>query len=187
MGGGDKCLRQIGDSTILARIVERVYDQVDQLVLSANGDPKRFARFKLPVVSDVVPGFSGPLAGILSGMDWAAEHSPDSSWVVSIPSDTPFLPLDLVTRLREVLVKDNAELACAASAGRAHPVIGLWPVDLREELRRALVNMNIRKIDTFTGCYRLAKAEFSTTPIDPFFNTNKLEDLTEAERLISQV
>ena len=92
MGGGDKCLRQIGDSTILARIVERVYDQVDQLVLSANGDPKRFARFKLPVVSDVVPGFSGPLAGILSGMDWAAEHSPDSSWVVSIPSDTPFLP-----------------------------------------------------------------------------------------------
>ena len=184
MGGGDKCLRTVGGVTILARIIDRVRDQVSRLVINANGDPQRFAEFGLPVVADIVPDFAGPLAGVLSGMDWAAEHAPDCRWIASIPTDAPFLPTNLVARLHEALVGENAELACAASAGRVHPVVGLWPVEMRAQLRQALVIEDVRKIDAFTANYRLAEVTFAIDPVDPFFNTNKPEDLQEAERLI---
>ena len=185
MGGGDKCLRAIGGIPILARVIERVRDQVGHLILNANGDPLRFSEFGLPVVPDVVPGFAGPLAGVLSGMEWVAEHASDCCWMASIPTDAPFLPLDLIARLREQLAAKNAELACAASAGRTHPVIALWPVAMRAELRQALVADDIRKIDVFTARYRLAEVAFDVDPVDPFFNTNRPEDLAEAERLIT--
>ena len=185
MGGGDKCLRRIGDTTILARVIERVRDQVGCLILSANGDPQRFSEFGLPVVPDVVPGFAGPLAGVLSGMDWVAEQAPDCRWLASIPTDAPFLPLDLVARLRDSLAVEHAELACAVSAGRAHPVVALWPVAMRADLRQALVVDDVRKIDVFTARYKLAEVTFAADPVDPFFNTNRPDDLAEAERLIA--
>jgi molybdopterin-guanine dinucleotide biosynthesis protein A len=184
MGGGDKCLRTIGGVTILARIIDRVQDQVSRLAINANGDPQRFAEFSLPVVADVVPDFAGPLAGVLSGMEWAAEYEPDCRWIASIPTDAPFLPTDLIAKLSEVLVRENAELACAASGGQVHPVVGLWPVEMRAQLRQALVVEDIRKIDVFTVNYRLAEVTFDVDPVDPFFNTNRPEDLQEAERLI---
>ena len=139
MGGGDKPMRQIGGRTILERVIARLQPQCDGLILNANGDPARFASFGLPVIADTVENFPGPLAGILAALDWAAANRPDVSLVLSAAADCPFLPRDLVARLHQALVEENAQLAVAASDGQSHPVIGLWSVALRDELRHALV------------------------------------------------
>lgn len=184
MGGGDKCLRPLGGRPLLAHVIERARPQVAALVLNANGDPERFASYGLPVIADSVPDFAGPLAGILAGLDWAARHRPADSWVLSIATDTPFFPDDLATRLLDAATAQGARLACAASGGRTHPVFGLWPVALREELRDTLLREGLRKIDLWTARYPLATVQFATTPVDPFFNANRPDDLAQAERLL---
>lgn len=180
MGGGDKALRLVAGVPLLERVIERMRPQVETLVLNANGDPARFARFGLPVVPDGVPDFAGPLAGVLAGLDWTAVHCPDCSHVVSVATDAPFLPRDLVSRLVRSVEECGADLACAASGGQLHPVIGLWPVRLRENLRHAVVDEAMRKVDTWTARYRLVTVSFPSDPIDPFFNANRPEDLTTA-------
>ncbi|WP_407156117.1 molybdenum cofactor guanylyltransferase MobA [Bradyrhizobium sp. STM 3557] len=183
MGGGDKPMRMIGGRTILDRVIARLAPQCGALILNANGDPARFAAFGLPVVADSVADFPGPLAGILAGLDWVAANRRDAEWMLSAAGDCPFLPRDLVARLVAARATEAAELAVAASGGQSHPVIGLWKVALREELRHALTMDDIRKIDRFTARYRLATVSWPTIPLDPFFNANTAEDLTEAERL----
>lgn len=185
MGGGDKCLRLIGGKPILARVVERARPQVAALALNANGDPARFATFGLEVIADSVPGYAGPLAGVLAGLDWAAALGIGATHLASFATDAPFLPRDLVARLVEGLGGGAYALARAASDGRAHPVFGLWPLGIREALRRALVEEEVRKVDVFTARYRLAVAEFPAEPVDPFFNTNRPEDLEAADRLLT--
>ncbi len=184
MGGGDKALRPIGGRTILDRVIERAAPQVEALVLNANGDPARFAATGLPVAADSVEGFAGPLAGVLTGLDWAAAHTPRYTHVASFACDAPFLPRDLVARLRRRMDAEGAELACARSAGRDHPVFALWPVALAGALRRAVVEEKIRKVDRWTARYGLAIEDFSARPVDPFFNLNRPEDLADAEGLI---
>ena len=186
MGGGDKALRPLGGRTLLDHVIERVGPQVAGLVLNANGDPDRFARFGLPVVADSIPDFAGPLAGILAGLDWAAANRPDCPDIVSVPTDAPFLPRDLVARLLREREEAGADLACAASGGRAHPVVGLWPVRLRESLRGALVVEEIRKVDVWTSRYSLKIVDFpeEIPGLDPFFNANRPGDLDEAAALL---
>jgi molybdenum cofactor guanylyltransferase len=183
MGGGDKPMRRIGDRTILERVIARLMPQCDGLVLNANGDPARFAGFGLPVIADSVADFPGPLAGILAGLDWAAANRPEISFILSAAADCPFLPRDLVARLHRARVEQNAQLAVAASDGQSHPVIGLWSVALRDELRHALVVEDIRKVDRWTARYALATVTWPTTPFDPFFNANTADDVAEAKRL----
>lgn len=183
MGGGDKPMKTIGGRTILERVITRLAPQCDGLILNANGDPARFASFGLPVVADTVEGFAGPLAGVLTALDWAAMHRPDVEWVLSAATDCPFLPRDLVARLQHARIAENAQLAVAASGDQIHPVIGLWNVDLRGELRHALVVEDIRKIDRWTARYKLATVTWPTEPLDPFFNANTVEDIAEAEPL----
>ncbi len=183
MGGGDKPMRKIGGITILAHVVRRLSDQCDGLILNANGDPTRFDSFGLPVVEDNVKGNPGPLAGILAALDWTAAHRPDAEWVVSVAGDCPFLPRDLVHRLHGARTMQQTGLAVASSGGQVHPVIGLWRVALRHELRHALVEEEIRKIDRWTRRYRMATVTWSMEPVDPFYNANTLEDLSEAESL----
>ena len=182
MGGGDKCLRTLVGETLLARAIARARPQVDALVLSANGDAERFAGYGLPVVADAVPGFAGPLAGILAGMDWAAENS-GARDIVTMATDAPFFPDDLVIRLRTARQAEGAVLAVAASGGRAHPVFGLWPVALRDDLRAALEDEGVRKIDVWTARYTLATVAFDGAGVDPFFNANTPDDLEEAAAL----
>ena len=189
MGGGDKCLRPLGGKTILTHVIERARPQVARLVLNANGDPVRFAEVALPVAADVVEGYAGPLAGVLTGLEWAAANASGSTWVASFACDAPFLPADLVTRMLAAIEAEGAEMACAASHGRSHPVFGLWPLRLKDELRHAMLEEEIRKVDIWTARYRLATVDFpdidlNGKPIDPFFNTNRPEDLEEAERLL---
>ena len=186
MGGGDKPLRTIAGRPLLELVIERMQKQVAALVLNANGDPERFAAYGLPVVADSVSDNPGPLAGILAGLDWAAENRPDCPIVVSVATDAPFLPTDLVSRMAEAIATEGADLACAASGGQTHPVIGLWPVRLREDLRRALAEEGLRKVDVWTARYRLAVVPFADQPIDPFFNANRPQDLERAEALLNE-
>jgi molybdenum cofactor guanylyltransferase len=187
MGGGDKALRELGGRTLLARVIERLRPQVATIVLNANGDPVRFAGFGLPVVADGVADFAGPLAGVLAGLDWAAAHRPDLSHVASVATDAPFLPKDLVSRLAAALEEADADLACAASGGRAHPVFGLWPVRLKEDLRDALCAEGIRKVDLWTARHKLVTVPFADRPVDPFFNANRPEDLKAAAALLAAI
>jgi molybdenum cofactor guanylyltransferase len=183
MGGGDKPLREIGGRTILARVIARLKPQCEGLLLSANGDPSRFASFGLPVIADGVNDYPGPLAGILAGLDWAAAHRPNAQWILTAPGDCPFLPRDLVVRFSQAVSVDGAELAVAASQGRSHPVIGLWKVALRGALREALVVEGLRKVESWTARCRVASVAWPVEPVDPFFNANTFEDLAKAERL----
>ena len=184
MGGGDKPLRTIGGRTLLELVIDRMRPQVAALVLNANGDPARFAGYGLPVVADSVPDNPGPLAGVLAGLDWAAANRADCSLIATVPTDAPFLPTDLVARMAMRLTAEGADLACAASGGQPHPVIGLWPVRLRDDLRRAVRDEGLRKVDVWTARYRLATVGFSDAPVDPFFNANRPEDLDRAAALL---
>ena len=186
MGGGDKCLRPLAGETLLARVIARVAPQVGPLILNANGEPARFASFGLPVVADVVEGYAGPLAGILTALDWAAENAPHHPLVASFATDAPFLPRDMVEVMVEARDLAGADLACAVSGGRTHPVFGLWPVELRADLRHALVEQGERKIDRWTASHRLVEVVFPCDPVDHFFNANRADDLAEAERLIAE-
>jgi molybdopterin-guanine dinucleotide biosynthesis protein A len=183
MGGGDKALIEIGGVVILDRVLERLRPACMGIILNANGDPARFARYGLPVIPDSVPDFAGPLAGILAGLDWAAAHAPDIAWIVSTPGDCPFLPHDLVPRLHAAREKAGTPLACARSGDWRHPVVGLWPVALREDLRHALIEEGLRKIEVWTARHGVAIAEWPAKPLDPFFNVNTPKDAAEAERL----
>jgi molybdopterin-guanine dinucleotide biosynthesis protein A len=183
MGGGDKPMRAIAGRSMLSRVIDRIAPQCDGLILNANGDATRFAALDLPVVADDLPDFAGPLAGLLAGLDWAAAQRPDIRWIVSAPGDCPFLPQDLVTRLHEACSDQTAQIAVATSAGRSHPVIGLWDVALRHALRSALVDDGIRAVGRFTARYRVASVDWPVDPVDPFFNANTTDDLAEAERL----
>lgn len=185
MGGGDKCLRALGGKPILAHIIERAAPQVDKLVLNANGDPARFKGFGLPVAADVVEGYAGPLAGVLTGLDWAAANAPGARWLASFACDAPFFPMDMVERMLAAAEAAGADMSCAVTHGRSHPVFGLWPLALRDDLRRAMLEEEMRKVDLWTARYKLVEVDFPDVdtakgPLDPFFNTNRPEDLEEA-------
>lgn len=193
MGGGDKCLRDLAGETVLARIIARIRPQVDDLVLNANGDTDRFADYGLQVVPDAIGDFAGPLAGVLTGMEWAAEHKLETggggtagpavsgfTHILTVPTDAPFLPRDLADRLAAPIRAGKADMTCAASEGRSHPVVGIWPISLSGDLRRAMEDEDIRKVDRWTARYRLSEVPFTTEPFDPFFNMNRPEDARQA-------
>ena len=185
MGGGDKGLSMLGGRPMMERIIERVREQVSTLIINANGDAERFADYGLEVTPDVIEGFAGPLAGVLTGLEWAAAKAPGIQWVATFATDAPFVPLNLVERLMAAEAGEGADLACARSDGRAHPVFGLWPVHLAGDLRWAMIDEDMRKIDRWTARYKLIEVDFSADPFDPFFNINAPEHLAEAERLLS--
>jgi molybdopterin-guanine dinucleotide biosynthesis protein A len=193
MGGGDKALLDLGGTPLLSHVIDRLAPQVDGLALNANGDPTRFARFGLPVVADSIEGFAGPLAGVLAGLDWAAEQGADT--VVSVAADTPFFPCDLVPQLLLASEGQAHPLVLAATKGDAqtksksrsglirHPTFGIWPVALRDDLRAALQG-GLKKVVLWTDQHGGREALFPTTSIDPFFNVNTPEDLARAQALI---
>lgn len=185
MGGGDKALAVLGGRTLLGRVIERLEPQVEALALNANGDPGRFAGYGLPVIADGVGGFAGPLAGVLAGLDWAAENDGES--IVTAAADTPFFPPDLAPRLVMAAEEAGSAVALAATPGadgpERHPVFGLWPVALREDLRAAL-GQGVRKVSDWADRHGAASAVFPVGGYDPFFNINTPDDLAAAEALL---
>jgi molybdenum cofactor guanylyltransferase len=189
MGGGDKCLRMLGGKPILARIVDRLSPQVSDIVINANGDPSRFADFGLPVVSDSIAGYQGPLAGVHAALEWVKANRPDVDHAVTIATDTPFFPADLVSRLLGAR-DDASSFRVAQSDVGIHPVIGLWPVELAEALEDSL-KRGERKVTTWTRDHGAVPVFFPPVDvggqsIDPFFNINAPEDLATAEALVSE-
>ncbi len=187
-GGGDKSLRDLAGKPMLAHLIERLGPQVGRLVINANGDPARFAAFNLPVAPDTIHGFVGPLAGVLAGMRWSETNAPSATHIATVSTDAPFIPLDLVARLRKGVVDHPAAIAIASSGGDLHPVIGLWPVALADDLEKTLHN-GVRKVLAWTDRHGTQAVEFPFTQmagrqIDPFFNANHPDELDEARRLL---
>ena len=185
MGGGDKCLQLLSGKTLLNYTIGIASDQVDHLIINAAGDSSRFGKFNLPVVPDVVDGALGPLAGVLTGMEWAAQNVPHCEWIVTFPTDAPFFPSNLVEKMLQEIHIHGADLACARSNERTHPVFAIWPIRLARDLRRALLEENLRKIDKWTSHYKVIHVDWSTDPFDPFFNINWPEDLKQAEEYLN--
>ena len=188
MRGGDKGLLDLAGKPMLAHVIARLRAQVDCMVINANGDPERFATFGLPVVADTVQGFVGPLAGVLAGMRWSAANAPAASHVASVSADAPLVPANLVERLSSAAMKRPGAIALAASGGEMHPVIGLWPVALADDLEAAL-RAGVRKVLAWTDRHGTLPVEFPFVEIkgrqiDPFFNANTPEELDEARRLL---
>ncbi len=181
MGGTDKALLALAGRPLLAHVIGRLAPQTRALALSANGDPARFAAFGLPVLPDPVANFPGPLAGILAGMRWAA--SLGAAEILSAPTDTPFLPRDLARRLGEAREQAGAPVACAASGGRAHPVVALWATGLADALEADL-RAGERRVGAWSERQGRVAVAFAETP-DPFFNVNDPAGLASAERLLA--
>jgi molybdopterin-guanine dinucleotide biosynthesis protein A len=185
MGGGDKALLRLGEARLVDHVLARLAPQCGPLALSANGDPARFSDLGLPVLPDPVPGFPGPLAGVLAGLDWAADLGAGA--IVTAAADTPFLPPDLVARLVAAAAAGPAGLALAATPGTGgperHPTFGLWPVALRDRLRAALLD-GTRKVAAWAEAQGAATALFAAAG-EPFFNVNTPEDLARAEALLA--
>jgi molybdopterin-guanine dinucleotide biosynthesis protein A len=183
LGGGDKGLRAIAGTTLLARTVNRVAPQCDDLLLSANGDAARFAAFGILVLPDEVAGNPGPLGGILAALDHLAARA-DAEWLLSVPVDCPFLPSDLVERLHEA--RGETKIVVVRSDEQIHPVIALWHVSLRADLYHALVGEDVRKAGAFVARHPHAIVDWPVTGVDPFFNVNTPDDLVEAERFVAR-
>jgi molybdopterin-guanine dinucleotide biosynthesis protein A len=191
MGGGDKGLAPLGSMTMLDRVIRVVRPQVGALVLNANGDPTRFAATGLPVAADTIEGFVGPLAGVLAGMRWASRMMPVASHVLSVSSDAPFLPADLLTRLSKAIEARPAAIAIARSPDGLHPVIGLWPISHADDLEASL-RAGLRKVLDWTDRHGTVPVDFPLIEIggemvDPFFNVNTPAELDEARRLLARL
>lgn len=182
MGGGDKPLRILAGMPLVSHVIERLRPQCLSLAINANGDPARYAGFGLPVVADAVAD-PGPLGGVLAAMDWAASAFGEQAAVLTVPGDCPFLPPDLVDSLEAERLARGADIACAVSGDRRHPLTAVWRVGLRNVLRRAVAEEGMRRVGDWADRNRVATVTWPTDPIDPFFNANTPEDLVEAERL----
>lgn len=179
---GEKCLKKLMGKPVISYVVERVSPQVSRLVLNANGDPTRFHDVDIPVVPDAIDDLSGPLAGILTGMEWVHENAPDSEWLATFATDSPFIPEDLVLHMLEEIERNHADMAFISCGGRPHPEYGIWPVELAEDLRYALMEENIKRVDKWTQLYDTITVEYPAQPIDRFTLTNFIEGIVDVER-----
>lgn len=186
MGGGDKPLLEVGGQSILARILLKLSPQCAAIVISANGDPARFSQFGCAVLADPVEGFAGPLAGVLAGMNWAADSGRPEADILSVSGDCPFLPRDLADKLEAARLAAHAPVACASSGGRAHPVVALWSVTLRQALHDTLVHARAFKVRGFQDAQGGVACEWPDVPFDPFMNVNTPQDLASANAIASQ-
>lgn len=190
MGGGDKGLLDLAGKPMLAHVIERLSPQVGRIIINANGDPARFAAFGLPVVADTVSGFVGPLAGVLAGMRWARANAPAAHWIATAAGDAPLLPVDLVARCLQAVEDGPGAIALAQSAGELHPVIGLWPVALADDLEAELA-AGVRKVLAWTDRYGTVAVPFpmlrlSGGELDPFFNANTPQELEELRAVLAR-
>jgi molybdenum cofactor guanylyltransferase len=190
MGGGDKGLLDLGGKPMLAHVIERLAPQVGRMAVNANGDPARFAAFGLPVIADTIPDFAGPLAGVLAGMRWSRANAPAARWIATAAGDAPLLPRDLIARCLDALEGRPEAIALAQSAGELHPVIGLWPVALADDLQAQLA-AGVRKVLAWTDRHGTVPVPFPFVQaggreLDPFFNANTPQELADLRALLAR-
>jgi molybdopterin-guanine dinucleotide biosynthesis protein A len=181
--GADKSLQTLAGRPLIQRVIARARPQVDELVISTNGDGSRFSEIAgVAVVVDDMKGHQGPLAGLAACLAWLVEERPQTRWVATFPVDGPFFPGNLVASL-SVKAMAKRVPAIAASGGRVHPVFGLWPVGIEPELRRYLVKGKRSPLAEFIRAQKGIEVPFPPSSPDPFFNINTEEDLIRAESL----
>ena len=183
MGGVDKAFATLGGETLLARTIARAKPQVAELLINANGDSARFSQFGLPVLADRVEGFLGPLAGILTGLEWMRANRPEARWLATFSCDSPFLSMDLVGRLVNAAEAEDASVAVASSNERLHPVFAVWRADIEDTPQSLLDDEDMRKVEDFIALFDHVFVKFASEPVDPFFNINTPDDLARAETL----
>lgn len=186
MGGGIKSLKRLGASSILEQVISRANPQVEQLLLNVNHEASMFLHLGLPLIKDSLPGYLGPLAGVLAAMEWLNqdEHKHHGQWLASFPADSPFFPHDLVEKLYLAATEKGADIACASYQGRSNQLFALWSVDLEADLRHEL-NSGQRKVRDFQSRYRCVHVSFDAPGPDPFFNINTPEELHTARQLMT--
>ncbi len=189
MGGGDKCLKMVGGMPILRRVIDRLWPQVSDIIINANEDAGRFAAFGLPVIADSISGYAGPLAGVHAGLEWVKANRPGVGHAVTVATDTPFFPTDLVERLRAAS-DDSSKLRIAKSETGMHYVIGLWPLTLVGALKASL-ERGERTVGAWVKGHEAVEVYFPKgvaggRAIDPFFNINTPEDLAQAEAILGE-
>lgn len=192
MGGDEKSLLDLEGQPIIARVCDKLRLQVDRIAVNANGEPERLAFLGVPVIADRIAGFAGPLAGLHAGMQWIRDHDPERTHLLTVPADTPFFPDDLLARFQDCHIeegsKNEASVRLARSNGHRHPVVGLWPVALLDELDAFLRQNDSRKVMAFVSQYRHVEVDFpllegSGGRQDPFFNINTPQDLESARAM----
>lgn len=188
MGGDDKALLTLDGRPIVAHVLDRLAGQAAPVAINANGAPDRFASYGLDLLADPMPGFVGPLAGVLAAMEWAEGMGADR--VLSAACDTPFFPLDLVSALEHQAKSTGKGIAVAATCEpggkvRWHSVFALWPVDRAADLRAAIEG-GVRKVTDYARTEGAEPALFDVEDgaINPFFNINTRDDLARAEAWI---
>ncbi len=192
MGGGDKGLKPLGGQPMIGRVIGRIRPQVGALAINANGDPSRLAAFGLPVIADTVEGFAGPLAGVLAAMEWASALPEPATHLATVASDTPFLPIDLVARLRATAEGKPERIVLAGSDGNRHPVFGLWPVALKQDLASWMAETDTYKVLAWAGRHDWTVCTFALLSVggrtlDPFFNANTPQEFAEAESMLKDM
>ena len=185
MNGADKAMMILAGKALVQHVIDRVRPQVDDLLININSDPSRLAGLGCEVVSDGMPDFPGPLAGILAGLKWTRENRPDTDWLVSCACDCPFLPSNLVSRLVGAAKRAKVPIAVAAGGARHHPVVAAWRSDLPLDAHDILLTRAMRKVDHLIDSFANVRVEFSAEPLDPFFNINTPQDFSRAEALIA--
>ena len=183
MNNKNKALIKLKNKPLISYVLSIITKQSDYIVINSNRNSEEFEKFGFDVVKDSISNFPGPLAGVLSGMDWLNEKHPECKWIFTCPTDAPFLPNDIIKKLYDICSKKNKLISVAQSNGRVHPVFALWHMSLREKLRNS-INSGVRKVDKFTFDYSPSVVNFEDNK-DPFFNINSPEDLIHAETFVN--
>lgn len=178
----DKCLKKLMGKPVLSYVIERAAPQVSNLILNANGDPTRFQDMEITVVPDALENVNGPLSGILTGMEWARDNDPKCEWLATFATDSPFVPHDLVQHMLEEIDRHQADMAFISCGGKTHPEYGLWPIELAEDLRYALTEENIKRVDKWAELYNAITVEYPAKPIDRFTLSNYIDAIVDVER-----
>lgn len=184
MGGGDKCLLPVRGKALIAHVLAAIAPQTTDILINTNSDPGPYVKFGQAVLPDVIAGFQGPLAGLLTGMLWSRRRYPHQAHIASVAADLPFLPDDLVARLAGHLKDQRCDIAIARCDQGLHPTIGLWPVDLAERLEQDLMESNIRSMRDWSGQFRVAEATF---PAAALTNINTPAELAACEGLAAAI
>ena len=182
MGGGIKSLKKFNNKSIFDRVFENLQTQVNKVIINSNDSENLFVKYNVEVIKDSLEGFLGPLAGLHATLEWLNKNAPYINWLVTVPGDTPFIPINLVKKLLDKVKNSNHKIVLAQSNGKTHPIIGIWHSNLFESLKNSL-NSGNRKIMDWASQHSLEYVEFTNSKYDPFFNINCIEDLIEAKEI----
>lgn len=180
MNFNDKSLQKINKYSLIDRVIVRAKKQVDYLLINSNSDHIKNNYNEYIVIKDTIKGNLGPLAGVLSGLEWIKKKDNEINWLITFPVDSPFFPTDLVDIFLSQI--NEEQIIVAESNSRIHPVFAMWNKNLIPYLKETLNNRNL-KIDEFTKNFKMKVVKFPFIDYDPFFNINNQDDLIKAKKI----